>query len=198
MPDNTSTALAALLGLELPEVKLRSTTGSLFDLADLPPLCIVILYPAAFDREQASRAGWLDRLGAGGCTELLLDFKEHHDRFREKEIAVVGISTQSTFVQQAAADDLGLPFLLLSDGDHALARGLGLPMLNIGRVPRMPRVVLGVRNNKIERIFHVGGTPSDSAADVLSSFSNLSKADSLGGAAPCPSRTTREPRNDFR
>ena len=106
--------------------------------------------------------------GAAGRTAQLLGFKAQFNEFQGRRIRLYGVSTQSPIVQRAVAEDLGLPFPLLSDADHDFACALKLPMLHIGRVPRMPRIVLVVRDHRLEQILYPVTSAADSAAELLS------------------------------
>ena len=50
-----------------------------------------------------------------GCTRQACAFAEAYDRFREKDVAVIGISKDSTASHQKFAAKFDLPFILLSD-----------------------------------------------------------------------------------
>ena len=50
-----------------------------------------------------------------GCTRQACAFASLYDGFKEKDVAVVGISKDSTASHQKFAEKYGLPFVLLSD-----------------------------------------------------------------------------------
>ena len=50
-----------------------------------------------------------------GCTRQACAFASLYDGFKEKDVAVVGISKDSTASHQRFAEKYGLPFILLSD-----------------------------------------------------------------------------------
>ncbi len=161
-------SVAGLVGMRLPSVMLPSTLGGSVNLAGLPPRCVLILHTAALARHQVPPPAWMKIPGAAGCTAQLLGFKAQHRAFQARRTALFGISTQSPIVQQAVAEDLALPFPLLSDADRALAAALPLPLLHAGRVPRLARLLLVVRHGCIAQVFDPIASPAHAAAEMLS------------------------------
>ncbi len=156
-----------LIGLRLPSLTLPSSHGGARDLTRLPSRSLLIMHPLALARAQVPPPGWLRIPGAAGCTEQLLGFAARWQAFRTLRIALFGVSTQAPLVQQAVAEDLGLPFPLLSDTAGVLARSLGLPMLRAARAPRLVRLVIAVREGRIARLFEPDDDPGQSAAAIL-------------------------------
>jgi peroxiredoxin len=156
-----------LVGLRLPPLLLPSCHGTTVDLARLPPRSLLILHPLALARAQVPPPGWLQIPGAAGCTAQLLGFAAEWRAFRALRIALFGVSTQAPLVQRAVAEDLALPFPLLSDASGAFAHALNLPMLRAGRRPRLARLVLVVLEGRIAEIFDPIVDPALSAATVL-------------------------------
>ncbi|MBP5751100.1 MAG: peroxiredoxin, partial [Firmicutes bacterium] len=52
-----------------------------------------------------------------GCTRQACAFASLYDGFKDKDVAVVGISRDSAASHQKCAEKYGLPFVLLSDPD---------------------------------------------------------------------------------
>ncbi len=161
------------MGVRLPQLSLASTFGGNVVLGMLPPRCVLILHPLALTSDQELPRSLKSIPGLAGCTEQLLDFKALHGEFLSQEIAVFGVSTQSALVQRTVAERLELPFPLLSDAGRALVRALDLPVVPVGRVPRMMRLVLGVRDGCIEQAFHPGATDENRAVDILRTLSDM-------------------------
>lgn len=60
-----------------------------------------------------------------GCTGEACDFRDRYDRLLDAGYAVVGISPDPPAANAAFAEANDLPFPLLSDTDHAVARRYG-------------------------------------------------------------------------
>jgi glutaredoxin-dependent peroxiredoxin len=59
---------------------------------------------------------------SGGCTKEMCTFRDNFERLGSLGVAVCGISGDYAFSHREWARALSLPFLLLSDHDHATAR----------------------------------------------------------------------------
>jgi peroxiredoxin len=165
--DGSFSAIVDLVGARLPPLILPSTDGKALDFTNLPPRCVLILYPFALAREQLLPPSWMGIPSSAACTEQLLDFKAHYGEFQARQVGLFGISTQSSIVQKAVVKELGLPFPLLSDAGYTFARALHLPMLHVGRRHRLACMVLMVRNCHIDQIFYPMMSPSRSAIEAF-------------------------------
>ena len=58
-----------------------------------------------------------------GCTKQACAFAGAYEGFRSKDIAVIGISKDSTASHQRFAEKYDLPFILLSDPDRQAIEG---------------------------------------------------------------------------
>ena len=61
-----------------------------------------------------------------GCTRQACAFAGAYQRFKQKDVVVVGISKDSTASHQKFAEKYGLPFILLSDPDGAAISAYGV------------------------------------------------------------------------
>ena len=61
-----------------------------------------------------------------GCTRQACAFAAAFDAFREKNVAVIGISKDSTASHQKFADKYDLPFILLSDPERQAIEAYGV------------------------------------------------------------------------
>ena len=86
-----------------------------------------------------------------GCTRQACAFAAAYDGFRQRGVVVIGISKDSAASHQKFAAKYNLPFLLLSDPDHAVLEGTILKA--------MPKV-----------------KPDTNAADVLAALDALDDA----------------------
>ena len=61
-----------------------------------------------------------------GCTQQACAFAQNYAGFREKNIAVIGISKDSIASHKKFAEKYNLPFILLSDPELAVIRAYGV------------------------------------------------------------------------
>lgn len=61
-----------------------------------------------------------------GCTRQACAFAAAFDAFREKNVAVIGVSKDSTASHQKFADKYDLPFILLSDPERQAIEAYGV------------------------------------------------------------------------
>jgi peroxiredoxin Q/BCP len=60
-----------------------------------------------------------------GCTKEACSFRDNHAALQARGAVVLGVSGDSTASHRKFADKYGLPFPLLADTDHAVARAYG-------------------------------------------------------------------------
>jgi peroxiredoxin Q/BCP len=88
-------------GMKAPDFSLEDKDGNLVSLSDFKGKKVVVyFYP---------------RDNTPGCTRQACAFKEAYDGFRSEDIAVIGISKDSSKSHQKFAEKYELPFILLSD-----------------------------------------------------------------------------------
>lgn len=72
-----------------------------------------------------------------GCTEEARQFRDLYPTYQKRNITVLGVSLNDVDSHKAFADKLGLPFPLLADSKHDLARAFkvlrGFAMLSMAR-----------------------------------------------------------------
>lgn len=61
-----------------------------------------------------------------GCTAQACGFKNHYDFFKDKSIEIYGVSGDSAKSHQKFIDKFQLPFSLLLDEDHKIAKAFGV------------------------------------------------------------------------
>ncbi|MBQ8407629.1 MAG: thioredoxin-dependent thiol peroxidase [Clostridia bacterium] len=61
-----------------------------------------------------------------GCTRQACAFAAAYEGFRQKDVAVIGISKDSVASHQKFAEKYGLPFVLLSDPDRVAIEAYGV------------------------------------------------------------------------
>ena len=91
------------IGDKAPQFTLRDKDGKDVSLSDfLGKKIVLYFYP---------------RDNTPGCTKQACAFASAYDRFREKDIVVIGISKDSVASHLKFAEKYNLPFVLLSDPD---------------------------------------------------------------------------------
>ncbi|PTQ88421.1 peroxiredoxin [Agitococcus lubricus] len=62
----------------------------------------------------------------GGCTEEAKRFRDQFTTYKQRGIAIAGVSVDSVESHKKFSDDLKLPFTLLSDSGKVLSKQLGV------------------------------------------------------------------------
>lgn len=162
-------AASHLVGLALPNLALRSTSGRLVDLADSSALqTVVYCYPMTGVPGKPLPEGWDAIPGARGCTPQSCNFRDQHQEFRKFGAEVFGLSTQTSEYQQEMAARLHLPFEVLSDADFALTNALRLPTFQVAGMRLLKRLTLIIRSGRIAHVFYPVFPPNESADQALS------------------------------
>lgn len=162
-----------LPGMQLPSVPLRSTAGTLVDLATLPGRTVVYCYPRTGRPNEAPPAGWDEIPGARGCTPQSCAFRDHYQELQALGARVFGLSTQTTDYQREAVERLHLPFALLSDADLTFTRALRLPTFEVEGITLIKRLTLIISDGRIEQVFYPVFPPDRNAAEVIVWLSKL-------------------------
>lgn len=93
------------VGTKAPDFTLPDKDGNSVSLSDfLGKKVVLYFYP---------------RDNTPGCTRQACAFAANYDKFKEKDVVVIGISKDSTASHQKFADKYNLPFILLSDTELA-------------------------------------------------------------------------------
>ena len=161
-----------LLGMHLPSVPLRSTTGRLIDLASLSGKTVVYCYPRTGKPDEAPPAGWNKIPGARGCTPQSCAFRDHFQELQALGVGVFGLSAQSTEYQKEAVERLRLPFELLSDAEFAFTRALRLPTFKVENMTLIKRLTLIIQDGRIEKVFYPVFLPDRNAQEVIEQLSS--------------------------
>ena len=157
-----------LVGLEMPRVSLRSTSGRTVDLSRLTgPRTVIYAYPMTGVPGKPLPEGWDMIPGARGCTPQSCGFRDHHKELAELKADVFGLSTQTTDYQKEMSDRLHLPFEVLSDAEFKLADALRLPSFEVDGMRLLKRLTLIVRNGRVEHVFYPVFPPNESADQVI-------------------------------
>lgn len=114
--------MALRIGDKAPEFSLPSTSGEEFSLDNTvkEKACILYFYPKDF---------------TSGCNKEACDFRDHFDVFKNFDIDVFGISTDTISTHHKFIDKYNLPFELLSDKSGKVSKlyDARIPVLNLSK-----------------------------------------------------------------
>lgn len=100
------------VGTPEPTISLPDQTGKLRQLGEFKGQWLVLYF---YPKNHTS-----------GCTEEAKRFKENYAQFQKQNIAIIGVSLDSVASHKKFAQDLKLPFTLLSDSNKELSKKLGV------------------------------------------------------------------------
>src|SRR5215211_24141 len=157
-----------LTGLELPDIALPATDGSMVSLARLRGRSIVYTYPRTGVPGKSLPDGWDLIPGARGCTPQSCSFRDHFADLKALGVAqLYGVSTQDTGYQREAVERLHLPFPILSDAGLKLARAIKLPTFTAAGMTLLKRMALVIDDGRIVKTFYPVFPPDKSAEEVI-------------------------------
>ena len=177
MPDNLPRpiddgACDHLIGMELPDIELTATDGSLVNLSAQSRKTVIYCYPMTGRPGVPLPEGWDEIPGARGCTPQSCSFRDHHAELSALGADVYGLSTQSNAYQKEMAERLHLPFLVLSDANFKFCEAMRLPTFEVSGMRLLKRVTMIAENNSVVSV-HYPIFPSDSdAAWVIEQLSH--------------------------
>ncbi len=166
-PVDDGAAAHLVAGLALPDTSLAATGSEAVNLAALPGLTVVFIYPWTGRPGLLNPPGWDDIPGAHGSTPEAEGFRDLHAKFVAQGASVFGLSAQDSAHQREFALRLKLPFELLSDEAMTFAQALALPSFHTGGVTYLKRLTLVVRAGRLEIVFYPVHPPDLHAAEVL-------------------------------
>ncbi|MCP5175784.1 MAG: peroxiredoxin [Moraxellaceae bacterium] len=100
------------VGTAAPQVALADQTGKVRQLNEFKGKWLVLYF---YPKNHTS-----------GCTEEAKRFAENFAQFQKQNIAIVGVSLDSVESHKKFAQDLKLPFTLLSDSNKSLSKAMGV------------------------------------------------------------------------
>lgn len=104
-----------------------------------------------------------------GCTIEADSFRDDWDKLRAEHAVVLGVSADDNVSHRAFASTEGLPFLLLPDPTHRIAKEFGVPVTG-GREKRVTFII--DKSGKIAKVF-ADVNPKNHVAQVLAALKAL-------------------------
>lgn len=160
-----------LESMQMPDVSLLSTEDKNVNLSDLSGWNVIFCYPMTGRPGFAIPEGWVQIPGAAGCTSQACSYRENHSELERNGIGIYGISTQISEAQKEAANRLALPYLLLSDADHAFSSAMKLPLFEVNNIKMIKRLTLIVKDGMIKKCFYPVFPPDKNVVEVMAWFS---------------------------
>ncbi|MEU4086605.1 redoxin family protein [Streptomyces aureus] len=158
-----------LRGTRMPDLRLRATDDATVGLGELGAgRTVLYVYPLTGRPGTDLPDGWDSIPGARGCTAETCGFRDHHqDLLAAGAARVYGLSSQETDYQREVTERLRLPFQMLSDPGHSLAKALHLPTFTAGGLTLYKRLTLIIENDVIEHVFYPVFPPDEHADQVV-------------------------------
>ena len=151
--------MQSLVGTTAPDFSALTSEGDEFNLSDLDGSWKVLFFYAEDGSPTRKR----------GC----LSFKEQYNSFKSHEppAEIIGISQNTVEEHKEFKEDLGLPFILISDPERKIAESYGVPV-HLGKFPSKSSFVIGP-DNKIHFVYDWLFRPRQHVAKILRSLSSV-------------------------
>ena len=108
-------------GMSAPDFSLQANNGETVKLSDYRGKNVVLYF---YPKDMTP-----------GCTTEACDFRDQHEKFRNLEAVILGVSPDPVDRHVKFVEKYGLPFLLLADTEHEVAEAYGVWQLkkNFGK-----------------------------------------------------------------
>lgn len=156
-----------LSGMQMPDITLRSTAGTMVSLSNIPGWLVIYCYPMTGPAHVPLPPGWDEIPGARGCTPQACSFRDHYQELQQLQSTVFGMSTQTATTQQTERERIHLPFHLLSDEQLLFSRALQLPMHYVEDLVLIKRVTLIFKDGYLQKYFYPVFPPDKNIDAVL-------------------------------
>ena len=156
-------AAAHLTGLELPDLELESSQGTV----NVRDLDVLYVYPRTGRPGIPMLPGWDETPGARGCTPQSCGFRDAHGELRALGKQVAGLSMQPLEDQVEFAERNAMPFPVVADPERRLGEALSLPTFEVAGETLYRRLDLVAENGRIVKVFYPVFPPDENAGDVL-------------------------------
>ena len=169
LPDNLPEpiddgAAKHLVGMKIPKISLKSTSGSIVNLSDLKGKTVIFCYPMTGVPGVALPDGWDEIPGARGCTPQVCSYRDKFLVLKTYVNNIFGVSTQNCEYQKELHNRLELPYEILSDSELKFQESLNLPVFNIENKVLLKRITLLLEEGIISKV-HYPVFPSNKDVD---------------------------------
>lgn len=154
-------------GLQIPDIQLAATDGTMLRLRDIPGRLVIYCYPMTGPSHIPLPPGWDEIPGARGCTPQACSFRDHYQELQQLQTTVFGMSTQSPEMQRSERERIHLPFHLLSDEHRYFSEALRLPVHMVDSLILIKRLTLVFENGYIRKHFYPVFPPDKHIDEVL-------------------------------
>lgn len=166
-----------LLGMNVPEIELRSTSGRTVNLGvETESPTVLFFYPRTGEPDKPAPDSWDLIPGARGCTPQSCGFRDSYDEFLDEKVKVFGVSSQTSEYQKEFVARMHIPFEILSDDRFHLTDKLKLPTFEFDSQKLIKRMALAINRRKIIRVFYPVFPPDKNAETVLRWIRTAKKA----------------------
>ena len=105
-----------------------------------------------------------------GCAKEACGFRDAHEQFKKKGVAILGVSTDSVESHAAFAKKYNLSFPLVADPDKKIAKAYDVLELLSGILGKASRITYVIdKEGVIEEVF-TNVNPAEHASDLLTVF----------------------------
>ena len=153
-----------LVGMKIPKVSLKSTSGSIVNLSELKGKTVIFCYPMTGVPGVALPDGWDEIPGARGCTLQICSYRDKFSALKTYVNNVFGVSTQNCEYQKELHNRLELSYEILSDSELKFQESLNLPVFNIENKVLLKRITLLLEEGIISKV-HYPVFPSNKDVD---------------------------------
>jgi len=152
-----------LVGLELPDLELESSLGTV----NVRDFDVIYVYPRSGRPDVPLLPGWDETPGARGCTPQSCAFRDAHGELLGLGVRVAGLSAQTLDDQLEFAERNRMPFPVVADPERRLGSALALPTFEIAGLVLYKRITLVAEDARIVKVFYPVFPPDANAGDVL-------------------------------
>ncbi len=175
LPDNLPVpeddgACSHLVGMEIPDLSLSSSSGRSVNLREISQRkTVLFIYPRAGSplEVKCNYELWDLIPGARGCTPQSCAFRDSYHEFLALGVEVFALSVQKTFVHKEFIERNHIPFQILSDSNYELVEKMNLPTFEFDGVKLIKRMTLILEKGKIIKVFYPVFPPDKNASEVL-------------------------------
>ena len=143
-----------LIGMDLPDIDLLATDGSVVNLSEQKRKTVVYCYPMTGKPGIPLPEGWDEIPGARGCTPQSCSFRDLHSELSALGADIFGLSAQDPEYQREMVARLHLPFLVLSDANFKFCELMRLPTFEVSGMRLLKRVTMIFENNSVVAVHY--------------------------------------------